>query len=463
MLEFLTLFLGLVAGPQEVAVSVSDDVQVVELRLNHEVVGRLEAPTWKTTLDFGDRPAPSWLDAVAYDVAGREVARSRQALNVPRPSAEASLLVHRGSREESRYVGQLVWEDALGGSLSFVDFALDSRPFEVERPERFSLPDPGFGRASLLEADLAFTSGTEASAQTVYGAPALEVVGAELTAVPMRGRRRASPDQIEDYLQGPDGRLRVVGTEREASSLVVLKGDGVSQALLAMNTPFGDPEEHSSSTPVRRTTLVYTRSIATDAAAEAPNRRWTALPFPARQSVVVMRPFARARSGRSVDLELFAVSPTISKPPGGLLWLLNTDVEVPGLEPALRLADAVAVAGLKAAEHNRRRAVLVVLESVPDDQSRITLDAALDYLASLGVPAHVWQLVDGEEAELIHPRATPVANYRQLRRAYERLQADFSSQRTAWVAGRFLPHEIAVAEGAPFSLLAEASGSEGLP
>ena len=455
MVEFLTLFLGLVAGPQEIAVSVSDEVSRVELRLDHELVAELRAPDWKGDLDFGARPAPRWLEAVAFDATGRELARTRQALNVPRPTAEASLLVRREQNDAARYVGQLVWEDALGGRLSFVDFALDSRPYEVERPERFPLPDPGTGRASLLEADLAFSSGTEASAQTVYGAPGLEVVGAELTAVPLRSRRRASAAQLERYLLGPDGTLDVVGTEREASSLIVVKGDGVSDALLAMNTPFGDPDEHSSSTPVQRTTLTYTREITTDAAADAPNRRWTALPFPPRQSLVVMRPYARQRTGRSVDLELFAVSPSIARPKGGLLWLLNTDVEVPGLDPTVRLADAVAVAGLKAAEHNRRRAVLVVLETVPQDGSRIRFDAALEYLASLGVPVHVWQLVEDPREELVHPSAQAIRTYRQLRRAYEELQADFSSQRTAWVAGRYLPHEIDLAAGAPFTLLAD--------
>ena len=453
MIEFLTLFLGLVAGSQDVAVTVSEQVTKVELRLDGQSVGWLEAPEWKSEIDFGPDLRPRWLDAVAFGEQGQELGNARQAINVPRPAAEASLLVKRDGDDT---IGQLIWEDSLGGSLSWTEFSLDSEAYEVEEPERFALPTPRQGRLRLLEADMGFTSGTEASAQTVYGSQPSETIDAELTAIPLRKKSKTSVSELKKHLRGPNGRLNVVGTEREASTLIVVKGDGVTEALLAMDTPFGDPEEHSSHTPIRRSTLTYSTQVSDDAAVAAPNKRWRTLPFPTQQSIALIRPFARKETGKSLSLNLFAASPMISRPKGGLLWFLNTDVAVANLDPTPRVGDALALAGLKASEHNRRRAVLLVLEEELDDSSQSSIASSVNYLNAMGVPVHIWQVdVERKNPNLVHASSVLIQNYRQLRRAYQQLQDDFATQRTAWVSGSYLPSEITISDTAPFTLLAD--------
>jgi hypothetical protein len=52
-IAFLTLFLGLVTGPQAVAVDPGAGVATVELALDGRGVASLEHAPWSATVDFG--------------------------------------------------------------------------------------------------------------------------------------------------------------------------------------------------------------------------------------------------------------------------------------------------------------------------------------------------------------------------------------------------------------------------
>ncbi|MCB1033317.1 MAG: hypothetical protein KDD47_05730, partial [Acidobacteria bacterium] len=58
MIAFVTLFLSLVAGPQEIEVAVGPEVARVELLLDGRNISTLTAAPWKLRHDFGLELAP---------------------------------------------------------------------------------------------------------------------------------------------------------------------------------------------------------------------------------------------------------------------------------------------------------------------------------------------------------------------------------------------------------------------
>src|SRR4029077_18626702 len=72
---FLTLFLGLTSGKQEIAVAVRGPAAAVELMLDGTAVVRMGGPPWRTKVDLGPALTPHELVARALDAQGQEVAR----------------------------------------------------------------------------------------------------------------------------------------------------------------------------------------------------------------------------------------------------------------------------------------------------------------------------------------------------------------------------------------------------
>ena len=92
-IAFLTLFLGLVTGPQAVAVDPGAGVAAVELVLDGRGVARLEHAPWSATVDFGPALLPHRLEARGLAADGSEVARTDQWVNLPRPQAEVDIVL----------------------------------------------------------------------------------------------------------------------------------------------------------------------------------------------------------------------------------------------------------------------------------------------------------------------------------------------------------------------------------
>jgi len=93
MVTFLTLFLWLMTGVHQVEVSVDSSVVSVEIVLDGRKVGVATAPTWSFDCDFGEKPRPHELVAVAFDADGIETGRARQFVNLPRPDAEVEIVL----------------------------------------------------------------------------------------------------------------------------------------------------------------------------------------------------------------------------------------------------------------------------------------------------------------------------------------------------------------------------------
>jgi hypothetical protein len=88
---FLSLFLGLMAGPHLVELQVAPGVHTIRILLENRPVAVLQQPPWRATIDFGSSIVPSELVAIGYDERGNEIARATQFINVSRPVAEFNI------------------------------------------------------------------------------------------------------------------------------------------------------------------------------------------------------------------------------------------------------------------------------------------------------------------------------------------------------------------------------------
>ena len=151
MIKFATLFLGLVVGSHEVELMVDANVAAVELRLDGDAVGRVDGEPWVVKVDFGRELAPARLEAIAYDASGNQIARAAQAINRPRPRAEAQLLLERDEQGRTSSV-RLAWQSSEEDAPSEIVVTLDDerltpargRPLRAAAPRSHKVPcDPG--------------------------------------------------------------------------------------------------------------------------------------------------------------------------------------------------------------------------------------------------------------------------------------------------------------------------------
>ncbi len=109
------------------------------------------------------------------------------------------------------------------------------------------------------------------------------------------------------------------------------------------------------------------------------------------------------------------------------------------------LPDAVAMAGLHAAEGNRRRAVLLILGGEREDVQRLDPDAVRAFLRDLRVPLVVWDLSGpGSSAPEGWRPDRVIEDLDDFDRACRRLRYMLEEQRIVWVGGRHLPQSIAL-------------------
>lgn len=443
MIEFLTLFLGLVSGPQTVEVQVEGPVAAVELRLDAESVGVRHEPPWQFPVDFGLELLPRELQAVAYAADGSEIARTHQLLNLPRPPAEVHLVLERdggGGVTGAR----ISWESSVRPNPVRVQVLLDGEALAVSDPAHVDLRGIAGSGFHLLQVEAEFSHDVAAQAQVAFGGEYLDSIQSALTALPV----------IPDWKGGAPGAgemsgwftargqvLRPVAVEKGLAELVIVRGDGVVEAVAALEGRIN--QDLDSGIGTAGVGGVEQLAVASNTSwASVSERLRRALAFDASQRLRLLMPRARRAEGRHVEMETFAISPEISAEQGGLYWALRQKVSLPGLAPEVRLADAVAVAGLQAAGANRRRAVLLVLAGADRDASRYTVAAVRRFLQALNVPLRVWWLGGDPVPRQAWGKEEVIGSYSDLRRAAKRLGQELARQRIVWFDGTHLPQEI---------------------
>lgn len=428
MLEFLTLFLGLVAGPYEVALRVDSRVEVVRLELDGHKVSELRIEPWETEVDFGSELLPRELVATAFDSEGVEIDRSVQQINVPRPPAELSLFLERQGEAPPTAL-RVNWESRRGQPPVQMKVRLDGRLLATEFTERIPLPELDARHFHLLEVEVVFKSGLVARRTLGFGGPFMDEASSDLTAiaVELEDSREPSPAQWASWLRKGERGLKVVDVESgeaEAVFVVDRRARQAFQNLRGVPRPGGG----SQASGVRETIL---------------KKVFTAAALTSDQSFRILIPQARRRPGRLLVNELFPITAPIGDQQGGVFWHVSADLGNAITDQPERLADAVAVAASQAATGNHRRAVVLVLgPGSKDHESRFAASTVRSYLAALRVPFTVWYVGRPKHAPEDWGPSTAFGNLAGLEAATAELSGLLERQRIAWIEGSHLPSTV---------------------
>lgn len=432
-IAFLTLFLGLTAGRQPVALAVRGPVAKVELLLDGTAVVRLGGPPWRTRLDFGAALVPHELVARALDEQGQEIGRVRQILNLPRPPAEMDVLLENGPEGQPGHAttARLTWSSLTNEKPAAVNVFFDGRSLAVDASGRLTLPDYDPEVSHILSAEARFAGTVSARKDMGVGGRSGEV-STDLTAVPVRAREgHAIPPA--GALQGwllAGGKPAVVAAVEDPPAQLLVVRDGEARPLLEG----------------------LERNRVVDLRAGIVERLRGQMTLGKDDQIRFIWPAARSFSGEGVPAELFDASRDYTAKDGGLLWFLGRALpETEKLEQ--RIADATAVAGLQALAGNRPRAVLLVLGYRPKDASRYDAATVRHYLESVRVPLVVWTVGDPKSFVAVSwGGAEDIATLGKLKEAFKTLEANLASQRIVWLEGSYLPGEITLAPAAAEAL-----------
>lgn len=430
MVTFVSLFLGLVLGPHSVELAVAEPVAQVEILLDGAVIGTLHEPPWSLVCDFGDEMAPHELLAIARGDAGEELARARQWINLPRPPAEASIVLEGGQDGRGR-IARLTWESVVADVPEEVTVTFDGQPLAVEDPRRIELPVHDPRQLHFLHAELIFAPTVSSVAEITFGGTYADEVNSELTAVPVAlpGRRDdPTPEELAGRLLGSGEALEVVAVEKGTAEIVVVRDrealsdlDRIQRSLLRLIRRF-DPSSSN--------TLRY------------------ALPLKPDQHLRLLWPFSREKTGSSHTFALFPASAEFTSRDAGVYWLVSRVGRVQGRVGEQRLADAVAVAAMSAAGRKRRRAVVLLASGRSADASQLSPQLARRYLEHLQVPLFVWCTDRRPPPEVrAWGEVVDVSSPAGLDRAVQELSRRLDAQRIVWVAGIHLPQRISLRGG----------------
>jgi len=394
----------------------------IELLLDGGAVATLDSPPWVAPIDLGPQLAPHELVARALDEKGAELARARQWINMPRPPAEAKILLERDASGRVK-AATIAWQNLLGEEPSKITVSFDGRPVAIDAFRRVVLPPYAPEVSHILTVELEYESGMSSRDDLAIAGGAGEEAKSELTAVPVRrppGKGKLEPSAFEGVLRSAGKPLRVATAEEGGAVLWIVRDESALETYRKLRGAGGD---------------TFGRLFAP-----------AALPLKKDDSVRFLWPRPRGLGGAGPPTALFPSSQVFTRSDGGLAFLIEriANTEPAGLFPMY--ADAVAVAGLNAFESFSRRAVLLVLGGQAPDLSTYRPNVVRRYLELLRVPLFVWSL----DAEA--PQDSPwgvvdaIGTGRGMRAAYERLRGTLDSQAIVWVEGRLLPQEIEIAQ-----------------
>lgn len=441
MISFASLFVGFVIGVVNVELMASGSVDRVSLLLDGRPVAELREP-FRAAVDLGCDPAPHELVAVAWDAAGKEVGRARQRINLPRPTADASLVLEAGRGGTGR-VARLTWRALVGEVPKAMSVTFDGEPLAIADPRRIELPSHEPAQVHFLRADLEFDEGVSASAELIFGGSKRSEALAELTAIPVELEGEASPpsaSEMAGWLEVRGVPLEVEGVEAAGVDVVfVVEGSATRQLRRAANRGADEhlPGEEWGSGPRKSPSGTPTF------------RRWGGtggrrLSVPVDLRFRMQRPVARMTAQKEMVANLFpstrwfayrALTPAI---------LVNALLSLSEKPPiGQRLADAVVVAGLEAAKGNGRRAVVLILGPGAKDEGLLGADDARSFLSRLGVPLQVWSVgrKHSREAARWKPQRLVSDTWEVEGAVHELLEATIR-QRIAWVEGAHLPQDV---------------------
>lgn len=413
MISFASLFVGLVFGLVNVQLVAARGVDRVELLLDGTSVAEVREP-WRAPLDLGCEPAPHELVAVAYDAKGKEVGRVRQWVNRPRALAEASLLIEPAAAG-GRRVARLSWRSLVAETPQSILVTFDGRPVPSGDPSRIDVPPHDARQVHFLRAVLDFGRGVTATTEAIFGGPRSAESFSEMTAVPVvldEGASLPPPEELSGWFERDGAPLEVTAVEEGPGEVVFVCEGSSREAFGPVTGGKKDP-------------------LPPELADDFGFRFLWPVPTTTPQTTMVTN--------------LYPASLRFAPADGSVRFVAGRRVTWPAFDPRTqRVADAVAVAGLTAADRERRRAVVLVLGgSAAADASFLSARESAGYLSKLGVPLSVWS-TSKKPAPLAAawPAATTIQTGRQFDAALAALFRSLERQRVVWVAGTHLPHTV---------------------
>jgi hypothetical protein len=399
---FLSLFLGLMAGPHLVELQVARGVHTVRILLENRPVAVLQQPPWRATIDFGSSIVPSELVAIGYDERGNEIVRATQLINVPRPVAEFNITLQNDADGVPK-TAQFKWEHLVAAKVVSASLTVDSKPVPLDKTAIGRLPRLDMKQPHLIAGELKFEDGFITRREIVAGGELTATTDSEMTPVGVR-QTGASPGNLSDCFTSGGTPIRI-GAVENAPALVIFVIDP-------------DPKVAPAVSSLKRIEARHRNSLDSGT--------WMRAIFPLAQ---------RRQSTNNSTAMLFPPSDDVNAGEAGVLWFLTRPYEKFVDDAAPRqFADAVGVAGLNAITRAHRRAVVLVL-SPRDDASAHSPQSIRRYLASIGVPLFVWSAT-GPHAELRSAwgEIDDISSPSKLLAAVDPLRAELQSQRVAWVA-----------------------------
>jgi hypothetical protein len=396
---FLSLFLGLMAGPHLVELQVAPGVHTVRMLLEDRPVAVLQQPPWRATIDFGSAIVPRELVAIAYDERGNEISRATQLINVPRPVAEFNITLKNDDMGVPM-TAQFKWEHLVAAKAVSATLMVDGKSVALDKSAGAPLPPLDMKRPHVITGEMKFEDGFVMRREMVVGGELTDTADAEMTPVAVRQTAAAPPANLGDCFTAGGTPIRI-GAVENAPALVIFVIDP-------------DPKIAPAASPLKR--IEVRHRYALDAGT----------------SMRAIFPLAQQRqSTNNSTAMLFPPSNDVNADEAGLLWFLTRRYEKFVEDAAPRqFADAVGVAGLNAITGAHRRAVVLVL-SPRDDTSSYSPQSVRRYLASIGVPLFVWSAGPRRDA---WGTIDDISSPSKLQEAVERLRAELKSQRVAWVA-----------------------------
>ncbi len=430
MITFLTLYLGLIAGPRHFELAVPEATARLEVRLDGELRAEITQPPWAFDLDLGETPLPHELIAVAYDGEGKPLGHASQRLNVPHPPVEVAIaLMSEGGRVQA---ARLVWEAAADEALTKVRMRLDGRKIPVEDPGHIPLPPLDPESFHHLSAEVTFRGRLRTQAAVVFGGSFLDQVDSELTAVVVErlggdaGEALSSPAQAGGWFHRGGTPLAVFAVEEPPAEVILVRDQASAERLRRFATGFSPQRRQPGAQGIREHMLE--RRV---------HRLGIGLTGDDWLRVMATQPERRPETGKAV----FRASGDVLPVAGGLGFGV-AGLRVPADERPERLADAVAAAALEVSGGGRRRAVLLVVDPRTDDRSQLEPHQAQRYLSAMRVPLAVWTAGDAEAVRRVWGAARGVGKQKLLAGAVAELTDRLDRQLVIWLEGHLLPPDV---------------------
>lgn len=414
---FTTLFLALVTGTQTARVEIEGMPHRVVFMVDGVEKAADEAPPWRARVDFGDILASHVLEAVAMDAEGNEVGRAMQWVNLPRAEAAVDISLVRdddGSPVEAR----LLAASSAGVQPESSNLMFDGENLKVGPDGGYLLPRLDLSIPHFLRGSALFSNGEWAHRDLTIGGAFGGEYTTRLTAVPVVSSGRPDPADLTAVIRVAGGEARIEAVVKDGRKVFVV-ADGNLSNLLPSISPSAN----------------FRRDIS---------KLYPEGPDPKLDLSFVVRPVPeRSGSGRRATDAFPYTYPMKITPAAPLDWHL-TRLNVASHDPLTqRLADAVAVAGVRAAATQCPRVVLLLLAADSSDQSRFSPNEVRRFLDALHVPLVVLRWGEPMEPEPWGD-VTNMGDRRNLHTAMVRLNGLFSRQWIVWIEGQYPLHRIEV-------------------